>query len=280
VRKRVRGDAKVPERLGYQTRGRGQAGVSGFSLIELLVVVAIVAVLGGVILATLAKVRATATNFVCKNNLKTVAFEFAQFTDEFSHPYRGDSEEFGRSGFYIEDFQERLYGVSEFWTADPGQQVPYDASDEAMMCPSGPGELYRQSGMPVSQGAVCPPANVSVGLNMRLARASVQVGTRWILQPIRLTQAVRRHPSIPLAFDVDGATADERRLPPYYAAPAAGDPGQYGTGQFWFPGLRHGDRLNAAFVGGYVLSSHEPEAEPGWNWEYQGSPSCFHPNQR
>jgi hypothetical protein len=112
--------------------------------------------------------------------------------------------------------------------------------------------------------------NVSVAFNMRLRSASVQLGGRWVLKPVRLSSRILRYPSVPLAFDVDGNFAARRGRLPYYSAPPAGDPGQYGRGQFWFPSLRHG-ATNACFIGGHVLSSSRPD-HAGWNWKYQPEP--------
>ena len=270
----------MPRTSGHQSRGRGRAGTVGFTLIELLVVVTIVSVLVGVVLATLAKVRATSWSFVCKNNLKTVAFEFVQFADEFHHPDRGDSEKFGRGRFDVEDFLEKLYRVSEFWDTPGPEQADCDPSEEPMMCPAGPRILQRRSKLPCYKYAVGPADNVSVGINMRLDRASLQIAGRWILAPVLLTPRLREHASVPLAFDVDGAAAAERRLLPYYAAPPAGDEGQYADGRFWFPALRHAGKLNTVFVGGHVLSSPDPENEPGWDWDYQDTSNCYHPGGR
>ncbi len=262
----------MPGRFWHQVRQPGLARASGVTLLELLVVVTIISVLASVVLATLGRVRATSRSFVCKNNLKTIAFEFIQFADDFAHPWRGDSERFGRSGFRIEDFQEKLYRIDEFWDGPHSGQTAYEASAEPMICPAGPRELERSSGQPCSERAVGPVRNVSIGFNMRLDRASVQFRSRWVLQPIRLTHRILDHPSVPLAFDLDGAAADERGVLPYYSAPAAGDGGMYAGGAFWFPASRHANKLNAAFVGGHVLSSREPENQPGWDWQYQHPP--------
>ena len=244
----------------------------GYSLIELLVTITIIAILASIVLVTLAKVRSTAKSFVCKNNLKTVAFEFIQFADDLSPTDRGDSEALGRNAFHIEDFQEKLYRIDEFWGPDPAGQRPYKPSAQPLMCPGGPKQLLRSAGLPCSNGAVGPARNVTIGFNMRLDRASVRMGGRWILRKVRLTHRVLEHPSVPLAFEVDGEQADRNRRIPYYAAPPAGDPGLYGDGTFWFPKTRHGRRVNAAFVGGHVLSAPRPENQADWDWRYQHPP--------
>jgi prepilin-type processing-associated H-X9-DG protein len=141
-----------------------------------------------------------------------------------------------------------------------------------LICPAGQGRLRRARGLACSDYAVQPAMNVSIGFNMRLDRASRKIQSRWVLDPVLLTHRILQHPSVPIAFDVDGELADLGGVPPYYAAPPAGDPGKYGTGLYWFPGQRHDKGMNAAFVGGHVLLSKTPESSPGWDWRYQPPP--------
>ena len=249
----------------------GRTTAAGFSLLELLVVVAILIILIGIMAGAVGKVRRTSKAFVCKNNLKTVAFEFFQFADEYAHPYRGDSED-GHPGFRIEDFQERLYRVAEFWDRPNVTEADYDPTAQPLICPSGPQALRRRAGLPCQGYAVGPPENVSVGFNMRLARASISVAGRSVLVDVRVEKQILQYGSVPLAFGVDGRTAVRRGVLPYYAAPPAGDTSKYASGLFWFPSGNHDGRTNVCFVGGHVLSSPSPEKEPGWNWKYQPRP--------
>jgi len=243
-----------------------------WTLLEMLVVIAIITVLISVLVISLVQVRGSSKSFVCKNNLKTVAFEFIQFADDFAHPNRGDSEKFGRTGFYIEDFQERLYKISEFWDSPGFSTVKYKPGEQPLICPAGAGNLQKQSGFPCSGYAVTPATNISVGFNKRLERASVVVSGRALLKGVRLTQRLMEHPGVPLAFDVDGEAAAGRGILPYYSAPTAGDAGKYANDALWFPGLRHNREMNASFVGGHVLSSSKPDKQGGWQWKYQPRP--------
>ncbi len=255
-------------RFGRRNRRGRTPTAAGFTLLELLTVSAILVVLVGIMAAAVGKVRGTSRAFVCKNNLKTVAFEFFQFADDYAHPYRGDSDD-GRPGFRIDDFQERLYRIAEFWDRGSASEADYDPAAQPLMCPSGPQVLRRRAGLPCQGYAVTPAENVSVGFNMRLARASVIVAGRPVLVDVRVDRQILQHGSVPLAFGVDGRTAVRRGVLPYYAAPPAGDTGRYGSGLFWFPSGSHEGKTNVCFVGGHVLSSSSPEREPGWNWKYQ-----------
>jgi len=204
-----------------------------------------------------------------------VAFEFTQFADTTTASNRGESSRFGRRGFRIEDFQEKLYHIDEFWKGPKAGEIECKASDGPLICPTVQGKLLRTHDLACSEYAVGPPKNVSIGFNMRLDRASRKIQSRWVLEPVLLTDRILQHTSVPIAFDVDGPLADDWGVPPYYAAPPAGDPGKYGSGLYWFAGTRHGQKMNAVFVGGHVLSSGRPEAEPGWDWRYQPPPSGY-----
>jgi len=258
---------------------RAVAGQRGFTLIELLVVTSIIALLVGIVTVSMARVRNSAQGFLCKNKLKTVAFEFIQFADDNAHPWRGESDQDGRPGFRIEDFQERLYGIAEFWKmpagtpqfslGSPSAVADYRPEDQPLICPSGPQALSRQAFLPCQAEAVKPLENVSVGFNMRLGWAAMEVGGRQILREIRLSKRIANHSSVPLAFDVDGAMAKQRVVLPYYAAPPSNSVDKYSSGVFWNPALRHAGTLNAAFIGGQVLSSARPQNQGGWDWKYQ-----------
>ncbi len=258
------------------TGGRARAG---FTLIELLVVVAILALLAGIVLASLARVRVSARSFVCKNKLKTVAFDFIQFADDYAHPWRGDSESFGRTGFRLEDFQERLYGVSEFWrtagvgtgVSTDGVSATLDPAAHPLMCPSSPQGLQRVASLPCPQ-AITPLTHVSIGFNKWLDQSRMQMNGRWAWRNIRLNKRILEQAAVPLAFDVDGMVAQKQwGVLPYYSVPAPVGV-EASAWSFWFPAHRHGGRLNAAFVGGHVLSSPKAEAEAGWDWKRQPVP--------
>lgn len=251
----------------------------GFTLVEILVVLAIIGILMAIMLTSLAKVRGAGKSFVCKNQLKNVAFDFILFADDYGHPSRGDSDQDGRPGFKLEDFQESQYRIAEFWKvnaqgqASQGEAIKIKASEQPLICPAGEQELEKIPNLPCRNKAVVPLANVSKGFNMRLDSASVSQpgGGPPQLTQVRLSKRITAYPMVPLAFDVDGVAAlaiDAGSLP-YYSAPRTNSWDNYASGSYWFPSLRHGGRCNAAFVGGHVLSSLQPEREPGWVWKYQ-----------
>lgn len=250
-------------------RGRNSRSMRfAFSLIELLVVVAVIALLLAIVSTALVRAREAARSLKCMNQLRTVAFQFTEFADARQHTYRGDSERAGNA-FRIEDFQEKLYGIDEFWTDDDQNTARLAHGEHPLLCPSETGELQRRKGLPCSGYAVTPVDHVSVGFNMRLDRISTD-SYGWLrFKRVTMTPRILDRPDVPLAFDIDGAEAEKRDVLPYYAAPPVDDDDLYAGGQFWFPSKRHLRKTNAAFVGGHVLSSPVPERAAGWNWSYQ-----------
>ncbi|GMU37252.1 MAG: hypothetical protein AMXMBFR22_14430 [Phycisphaerae bacterium] len=251
------------------SRDRKRRTGRGFSLVELLVVISIIAVLLSILLTALGRARRSARQFVCQNNLRNVAVEFTLFAEAPESGLNGDKAVGFGARFRLETFQEKLYRINAFWDLPNLNSAPINPQVQPLMCPEGPADLRRVANLPCRDYAVAPPEHVSVAFNARLDRISVQIEGRWVLQEALLGARILEHPAVPLAFDADGAEAVKKTVVPYYSAPPAGDAGRYGSGQFWFPSLRHGGKLTSAFVGGYVLSSRNPEREAGWDWSYQ-----------
>ena len=250
-----------------QSCRRASVLVRGVSLVELLVVVAIISILLAILAGSVGAARRTAQAFMCKNNLKTIAFDFNIFADDLSQPDRGDDAD--EVGFDIETFQESVYKIDDFWDRSGEVEAGFPDHEQPMICPAAPQDLHRRAGIPCGSGAVLPYINVSVAFNKRLEQVSEQIGGRWVLRPVQLDSHVLEHPQMPLAADVDGALADAQGKLPYYTAPAADDPGLFGGNRFWFPSFRHGSRVNACFIDGHVSSSNHPADAPGWDWAYQ-----------
>lgn len=253
-------------------RAPGVDSAAGFTLIETLVVMGIIAVLMSILVPALSSARRTVQALQCASNMRTVTTQFGLFVDGNSVGGRGDSEALGGRRFFINDFQESLYRIDEFWDAGAATTQPLVAGDEPMLCPAGASRLEKRKGFPCGSQAVGPPGDVSLAVNMRLYRSVIDFKGQRILAPSAGTHVrsnVLDHPYVPLILDVDGEEAAARGLEPFYIAPPlleSQDP--YADGRFWMPSRRHGGKTNVAFVGGHVLSSAQPDRER-WDWQYQ-----------
>lgn len=256
----------MTKRVVFNRRSGGRA--DAFTLLELLIVVTIIAALAGIIGTSLVRVRAAGQAVMCMNSLKTVTYEFFLFADDYSHVHRGETDTRNSRLFRLEDFQEKLYGIDEFWDAGGMAVVELTPSEQPLMCASAPGRLDKRAGFPCNAQAVTPLENVSVGFNMRLDMITTETGR---LARTRLSSKILEHPRVPLVFDVDGRKSVEQGTPlPYYSTPAGETPGLVGTGLFWFPADRHGEKMNVAYIGGHVLREPPPPVDTGNRyWQYE-----------
>ncbi len=244
---------------------------SAFTLVELLVVLSIIAILIAILMPALGASRSAARDLECKSRLRSVASEFIMFADATAGVRRGESDRYGADRFRIEDFQEKIYGVHEFWSGPDETSQEIARTQASLVCPSAGGPLNRIAGVPCSDGAIGPQENVSTGFNKRLERKTEVVSGWTVQRPVYLTSKILNQPDVPLVFDVDGAAAVENGQLPYYSAPGITNDKTvdlFESGDFWFPAKRHGGQLNVAFVGGHVLASKEPVSEPYWRWGY------------
>jgi len=248
---------------------------SGFTLIELVVVIAIGALLMGILLPVLSAGRHAAMSLECKAKLRSVTVKFIDFADASGVGRRGNSDRLGSRRFRLEDFQESVYQIDEFWNGPGKDRISMNVSQQPMMCPAASGHLERRAEIPCSSGAIGPQKNVSVGFNKRLETRTRRINGRPMRASAYPTDKILENPDVPLLFDVDGAQAAERNILPYYSAPPILDDKAtdiYEDGLFWFPSFRHRGQANIGFVGGYVLSSSHPRTEPWWKWDYQPDP--------
>lgn len=245
--------------------------VRGLTMLELLVVIAVIALILAILLPALSAGRETARDLKCKAGFREVATAFTFFADAGG----SGSSQLGENRFLIEDFQESIYGIDDYWDLPNTETARIDPANQPLMCPSGPYVLERRANMPCSAGAIGPAANVSVAFNKRLEKRTFYFNGNPFPAAAVLTPAILHHPNVPLLMDASGEAAAQANRTPYYTAPPIGDDKDvdiYESGSFWFPSNRHRGKLNVGFIGGHVLSSSDPTAEPWWRWGYQPEP--------
>lgn len=239
----------------------------GFTLVELLVVISVLALLIAILLPSLGLSVGAARKFRCQVSLRSIGFDFGIFADETLHGDRGDDESLG-GRFRLETFQESEYGIDEFWRW--GDMMAYTLPDsqknDPMRCAAVKGYVMLRRNTPCGSGAVGPRENVSFGFNGRLQWAPGRNPNRW--QPTTLTSSIVEEGMVPLAWDVDGAEAKRRGAQPVFSAPAAGSTsGPFADGSLWYPASRHNGGLNVLFVDQHVEFTTRP-LEERWDWSF------------
>jgi prepilin-type processing-associated H-X9-DG protein/prepilin-type N-terminal cleavage/methylation domain-containing protein len=256
---------------------RRRAG-SAFTLIELLIVVAIIGVLLTLIFPAVRGTLGAARGFRCQSSQRTIAFDFSIFADDDIRGSRGEDDQVMPPGlFRIETFQNSQYGINEFWEFGqvPWYRVPDTKGRDPMRCSEvrGPLDLYRY--LSCASGGVRPPQNVSFGFNARLhfsdarAAAGLPFGVALsskILEGYGLVSTA----NIPLLMDVDGQQAAAAGRSPFFTAPTANAQSNlFGNNSLWWPGDRHNGAMNIAFVDGHVSATKRPVDEPGIAWDFE-----------
>ncbi len=242
---------------------------------ELLISIAIVAMLLALLIPALRHTIGAARGFRCQVSLRSIAFDFSVFADESLHGDRGhDPQEVGARRFRLETFQASQYGLNEFWhwNSPNAYTLPDAAKNDPMRCTEMKGPITLLNNTPCSS-AIEPPSNVSYGFNMRLHRGEVTLpGGQVRLGSIVLTSSILEHPRVPLVWDIDGAVAAGRGATPIFSAPSAGSTNLYANDAYWFPGRRHNGAVNYALIDGSVSATSKHPSETNWDWSFQPTP--------
>lgn len=246
----------------------------GFTLLELLITIGIIAVLLSLMLPVVSGAMRSARSFKCKMSLRSVAFDFSLYGDPELHGDRGRDDRLG-DRFTLSAFIDSQYGAADFWRYGNDLELPSqwprlrDDGSDPMRCAEVKGDVVLRPRTPCVDGALQTPQNVSYTFNMRLAYTIIKIRESERLFPGKLDMDTLAQSNVPLAWDVDGAEASMRESTPVLSAPSLKDSGPFANERYWFPSMRHSKTLNVAFVDGHVDSSRTPEVEPGWRWDYQ-----------
>ncbi len=245
----------------------------GFTLVELLVVVSIVALLIGLLAGALTHAMRSSRSFKCTMALRSVAYDFQIFADDNIHGDRGDdTRNLPEGHFKLRTFQESQYGIDEFWrygASAMAASLPTPEGDNPMRCAEVRGPLTVRRDRPCDQGALDPPGSVSYAFNSRLHRVEIIRNRRPLALEIDLTSAIRGRGDVPLLWDSDGAQAAVNGVAPVFSAPSLDSAGVYAGDRYWFPSLRHAGQMNVAFIDGRVERTKTPLGSNGWRWGFQ-----------
>lgn len=265
--------ATLPATRKSMFKREGVRTIRAFTLLELLVVIALISVLVTLLAPALSSTLGSARGFRCQMSLRQIAFDFSLFADEQFHGDRGDDARLGGRRFRLMTFQESLYGLDEYWQGGESETniLREKAPDPPMRCTEVHGDLTLRRGLSAEQwGAIAPPQSVSFGFNIRLHRPEVGEYPLPVDEPVRLTNDVMQHGMTPLVWDVDGQEAfHDKNWIPQFTGPSTSELGFYSNEMVWFPGTRHNGTMNVAFIGGQVISTREPLSESTWDWDYQ-----------
>jgi len=248
----------------------------GFTLVELLISLAIVATLIAIILPAIRTAVSTARGFRCQMSLRSTAFDFSVFADERLHGDRGnDATDLPANAFRLETFQELQYGIDEFWTY--GNVASFSLPDrqgrDPMRCSEVKGEITVRRDTPCASGGVGPDQNISFAFNMRLHMSDRQAlagrSPLVLLTSNILSGNTEVSPDkIPLLFDADGVAAARGGRSAVFSAPGLDSPALFTDNAYWFPGLRHAGAMNVAFIDGRVATTRRPLDEPAMAWGF------------
>lgn len=243
---------------------------SGFTLVELIISLAIIAVLIAILLPAIRNTVLSSRSFKCQMAQRSVAFSFSVYADDSLGADRGRFQT-GTQTFSFINFIDSQYQIGEFWDYPGSTQIelPDPKGNDPLRCPDVRGPITLTSGRNCHRGGVSPPANVSYGFNMRLHVSEVRSADgQWGSQPVRLTSSILGQSMTPLLWDVDGTVAARNDVSPVLSSPSLDSQNVFAGDLYWFPAMRHGGKANFTFIDGHVKETAAPLAQPEWQWHF------------
>lgn len=245
----------------------------GFTLVELLATIAIVSLLLGLLVPALASSMTAARAFECQMALRSVAFDFNVYADESLHGDRGDDTRYLPDGrFRLETFIESQYRVDEFWAwgaRTNTHTLPDVGGNDPLRCSEVRSDVVVRRSTSCSQGAVGPPESVSYGFNARLHRPErIDANGVARAQPVTLRTSILNNTQIPLLWDIDGEDAWAKGNQPIFSAPAMDSQQVFANDRMWSPSMRHGGKMQVAFIDGHVVATSKPLDHDDWQWGF------------
>jgi len=109
----------------------------GFTLIEILVVIAIIALLAAILFPVFARARAKARQAHCASNLKQLATAFEMYVTDYDDTYPGQPNGSGGSGAYGGWIWYAAFGPpgAGYFDVTRGALYPYVRNTQVYLCP-------------------------------------------------------------------------------------------------------------------------------------------------
>ncbi|AQQ70418.1 putative major pilin subunit [Limihaloglobus sulfuriphilus] len=226
----------------------------GFTLIELLVVISIIAILMGILLPALNKVRENARTVVCASNVKQWGLVFALYNNDFNDLYPDETSVNGEQGANANWWFEKL--------------KPYYQNTELLLCPSAKKAYDAGAQNPHACWNVVwadnnnnQVAHCSYGANAWIASQSKSGAPLWIYDTSKFWQKnnASKPQNVPVFMDCalfDGFPEDYDRAPIQYGVFNYG----LGPNMMWrFAIDRHEGYVNCTFMDSSVRKIHIKE---------------------